>query len=199
VGATGSAAATSFYPTKNLGCMGDGGAVLCRDAGLAAQARVLRDYGQSAKYVHSHLGLNSRLDELQAALLRSAFLPRLRRHTERRRAVARTYLQGIRNPALSTPPVPAGSESVWHLFPVLVERERDAFMQHLQRLGIGAGVHYPVLIPDQGALSGLPFERADALARAQRIACTEVSLPIHAYLSDADVQRVIGACNEWKP
>jgi dTDP-4-amino-4,6-dideoxygalactose transaminase len=199
VGATGRAAATSFYPTKNLGCMGDGGAMLFREQELAARARALRDYGQSAKYVHSELGLNSRLDELQAALLRTAFLPRLSRHTERRRAVARAYQAGIRHELLSLPPVPAGSASVWHLFPVLVAGDRDAFMQHLQRLGVGSGVHYPVLIPDQAALSGVPFERADALACAQSLARTEVSLPIHGYLSDAHVERVIAACNAWKP
>lgn len=199
VGAVGSAAATSFYPTKNLGCMGDGGALLCRDTAVAAEARTLRDYGQSAKYVHSRLGLNSRLDELQAALMRTAFLPRLRRYTERRREVATAYREGIRHAALGVPPVPAGSESVWHLFPVLVDGDREAFTEHLRRLGISSGLHYPVLIPDQQALEGVRFERGDPLARAQRFARGEVSLPIHPYLSDAHVERVVAACNSWRP
>ncbi len=199
VGATGRACATSFYPTKNLGCMGDGGAVLCADAALAAEARSLRDYGQTAKYVHARLGMNSRLDELQAALLRSAFLPRLGRYTQRRRAIASAYRAGLDNARLSVPPIPAGSDSVWHLFPVLVDGEREAFMAHLSRLGIGSGLHYPVLIPDQEALGGVPFERADALSRAQTFARAEVSLPIHPYLLDPQVERVISACNAWAP
>lgn len=199
VGATGRAAATSFYPTKNLGCMGDGGALLSRDAEVASISRSLRDYGQSAKYVHARLGLNSRLDEVQAAILRSAFLTRLPGYTERRRAIAQTYSGAIQNPALSLPAVPAGSASVWHLFPVLVRGEREAFMRHLDALGIGSGIHYPALIPDQEALAGVSFERRDALDRAHRFASTELSLPIHPYLTDDQVSRVVEACNAWKP
>lgn len=199
VGAVGALAATSFYPTKNLGCMGDGGAVLTSDARLADAARCLRDYGQSAKYVHARLGMNSRLDELQAAILRSALLPRLARFTARRREVAAAYRDGIRNPALIVPPPPAGSDSVWHLFPLLVEGDRARFKAHLDAAGVGNGLHYPTLIPDQEALAGTGFEVAGPLERAARFAARELSIPIHPYLADADVARVVDACNAWKP
>jgi dTDP-4-amino-4,6-dideoxygalactose transaminase len=199
VGATGIAAATSFYPTKNLGAMGDGGALLTRDAGVAAEAASLRDYGQTAKYVHARLGMNSRLDELQAAILRSALLPRLPRFTERRVGIAQAYRRSIDNPRLHLPPVPDGSASVWHLFPLLVEGSREAFLAHLDRAGVGSGIHYPTLIPEQPALSGARFECRDALTQARRFATTEVSLPIHPYLSDEQVERVVSACNAYQP
>jgi dTDP-4-amino-4,6-dideoxygalactose transaminase len=199
VGSTGAAGATSFYPTKNLGGMGDGGALLTRDAALAAQARSLRDYGQTAKYVHALLGLNSRLDELQAAILRSAQLPRLGQATARRRAIAQAYRDNIENPALTLPPIPDGSGSVWHLFPVLVARERQAFIAHLDQLGIGTGAHYPILIPDQEALAATPFECLEPLTWARRFAQAEVSLPIHPHMKDPEVVRVVAACNAWRP
>jgi dTDP-4-amino-4,6-dideoxygalactose transaminase len=199
VGATGAAAATSFYPTKNLGAMGDGGALLTGDAALAAEARSLRDYGQTAKYVHARLGMNSRLDELHAAILRSALLPRLPGYTQRRVEIAAAYRRGIEHRALTLPPAPEGSESVWHLFPVLVDGARDAFMAHLGSAGIGSGVHYPTLIPDQPAFTGVRYECKDPLAQARRFAHSEVSLPIHPYLTDEQVERVIAACNSWKP
>src|SRR5947209_3969109 len=116
VGTVGQAAATSFYPTKNLGALGDGGAFLTNDATIAEAAIEMRNYGQSAHYVHSRLALNSRLDELHAAILRDAFLPNLPRWTTARRRIAMKYLDEIRNPALSLPVGSAG-DSVWHLFP----------------------------------------------------------------------------------
>jgi dTDP-3-amino-3,4,6-trideoxy-alpha-D-glucose transaminase len=139
------------------------------------------------------------LDEVQAAILRSVFLTRLPSYTERRRAIAQAYCGEIQNPALTLPAVPAGSTSVWHLFPVLVGAERDAFVRHLDAHGIGSGIHYPALIPEQQALAGVPFECRDALDRARRFASTELSLPIHPYLTDEQVARVVRACNAWKP
>ena len=199
VGSTGAIAATSFYPTKNLGALGDGGALLLSSAELAAQARCLRDYGQSAKYVHAQLGMNSRLDELQAAILRSALLPRLPQLTARRRAIADAYRLGLNNPALQVPHIPDGSSSVWHLFPVLVDGPRAELVAHLDRAGIGSAVHYPTLIPDQPALAHVRFERLDSLTMAEHFAESELSLPIHPYLSDEQVERVIAACNSWTP
>src|SRR6185369_1924273 len=99
-------AATSFYPTKNLGAMGDGGAILSRDEEFDARVRALRDYGQTSKYRHDFIGYNSRLDELQAAFLRRACLPRLERWTARRREIAAAYLKGIKNPAVRLPNPP---------------------------------------------------------------------------------------------
>lgn len=198
VGSVGQAAATSFYPTKNLGALGDGGALATDDEAVAARGRALRDYGQTAKYVHDLLGLNSRLDELQAAVLRDAFLPRLARWTERRAAIAETYHARLAHPSVRPLPSPAASRGVWHLFPVLVPPpSRDAFVRHLAARGVRTGVHYPRLITDQQALAGQPFHVRGELRRAAAIAGGEVSLPIHPYLHDAELQRVIDAVNEW--
>jgi dTDP-4-amino-4,6-dideoxygalactose transaminase len=132
-GTVGQLAALSLYPTKNLGAIGDGGAVLTDDALLDRVVRVSRDYGQASKYHHEVVGYNSRLDELQAALLRSGFLPRLPEWNRRRQAIAGEYLEGIRNPALRCVGSPAGSESCWHLFPVLVEDNRkELFLDYLK-------------------------------------------------------------------
>jgi dTDP-3-amino-3,4,6-trideoxy-alpha-D-glucose transaminase len=198
-GAAGRMAATSFYPTKNLGALGDGGAILTGDLNLARTARTLRDYGQSAKYRHELVGYNSRLDELQAGLLRRVFLPRLASWQEKRRRIAPRYAEGIRNPNLRMMGAPQGSDSCWHLFPVLAEADRKAdFMAWLESRGIGRGEHYPCAIPDQPAMAGVPFESAGPLDTARRICRSEVSLPIHAYLQDGEIARVINACNGWR-
>jgi dTDP-4-amino-4,6-dideoxygalactose transaminase len=198
-GTVGELAAVSFYPTKNLGAMGDGGALLTDSEAFCRDARVLRDYGQSGKYKHDAVGYNSRLDELQAALMRRVYLPKLEAWTGRRRQIARAYLEGIRNPLLRAARVPPGSESVWHLFPVLVEDGRKPeFMRHLAADGVSSGEHYPIAIPDQAALRGVPYEMADDCPVARRIARSEVSLPIHPYLTDAEVEQVVAACNRWE-
>jgi dTDP-4-amino-4,6-dideoxygalactose transaminase len=200
VGSVGRAAATSFYPTKNLGAMGDGGAILTSDPDIASLARSLRDYGQSEKYRHSFMGLNSRLDEVHAAILRDALLPLLERFTQRRRQIAEDYMEGIRNPYITIPPEPEHSESVWHLFPVIVKGSRGDFQSHLNEAGLASGIHYPVLIPDQDAMRG--FDRSlvkKELSNAKRFAEQEVSLPIHPYLNDQDIERVLAACNSWRP
>ncbi|MCB0881085.1 MAG: DegT/DnrJ/EryC1/StrS family aminotransferase [Thermoleophilia bacterium] len=196
-GGTGAAAAVSFYPTKNLGAYGDGGAVLFDDDAPADAARRMRNYGQADRYEHVALGMNSRLDEVQAALLRTAMLPRLRAATARRRAIAEHYTSALRHPDVSVV-APAG-ESVWHLFPVLVRGDRAAFQDHLRRHGVASNVHYPILCPDQPALAGCDFEVSGDLVNARRLARGEVSLPLHPHLSDADVDRVVAACNSWAP
>ena len=198
VGSVGEVTATSFYPTKNLGALGDGGAMFTDDATLDRALRVLRDYGQSTKYVHDVAGLNSRLDELHAGVLQKAFLPRLNAWTERRRAVAARYHDGLKHPKVKPVPAPPQSQSVWHLFPVSVPAaSRDHFMKHLTSLGVGNGIHYPQLISDQKALSSVPFEVRGELRHAQAIVHEEVSLPIHPYLTDEEVARVIDAVNAW--
>ena len=201
-GTVGQCAATSFYPTKNLGAMGDGGAILTDDAEVAGRVRALRDYGQSARYRHDLVGYNSRLDELQAALLHHAYLGRLAGWTARRREIAERYQAGIEssspNPKIRLIGAPAGSHSCFHLFPVTVEPERKpAFLEHLRQNGIGSGEHYPVAIPDQKAMAQIPHEVADNCANARRFAAGEVSLPMHAYMQDDEVARVIAACNGW--
>lgn len=197
VGADTIGAATSFYPTKNLGALGDGGALLTNRPEIASAARELRDYGQRAKYEHVRLGLNSRLDELHAAILRTAVLPRLERATARRREIADRYRAELRNERLVVPPVPVGSTSVWHLFPVLVSDpdQRDAFQAYLREQQIGTAVHYPILASAQEAWESP--EPPSAYPVADRLARSELSLPIHPYLDDADLSRVIAACNAW--
>lgn len=199
-GLTGQCAATSFYPTKNLGAMGDGGAVLTSDPDLDARIRVLRDYGQTAKYRHDVAGSNSRLDELQAAYLRDACLPRLDRWTSRRRAIAARYRQEIRHPEVRLPVPAPDAEPCWHLFPVFMRPERrDQFLQHLKEAGIVAGIHYPVAIPDQQALQSVPWEWGAGSdgSICRRVCAGEVSLPIHPYLSDEDASCVAQAIDRW--
>jgi dTDP-4-amino-4,6-dideoxygalactose transaminase len=198
-GTAGQVAATSFYPTKNLGAMGDGGALLTNDAELARRARVLRFYGETARYRHEEIGYNSRLDELQAAILADAFLPRLNGWIERRRAVARAYGAAIRHGRVAAPGAPPGSESSWHLFPVYAAPERRAaLLDHLKAQGVAAGVHYPAAIPDQPALSRVPFRLAGDCSTARRICASEVSLPIHPFLTGAEIARVAEAVNTWE-
>lgn len=197
VGTVGGACAISFYPTKNLGAMGDGGAVLTRDQGVADQVRCMRDYGQTSKYLHERLGLNSRLDEVQAALL-SVQLSLLAEHNRRRVELATKLLAGLSSPRVRPVPIPAGSESVWHLFPVLVEGNREAFREHLHAQGVASGLHYPHLVSEQRALAdaGLSMPGGD-WPMARRFTTQEVSLPLHPYLRDDEAQQVIDACNSW--
>jgi dTDP-3-amino-3,4,6-trideoxy-alpha-D-glucose transaminase len=200
-GTTGHAAATSFYPTKNLGALGDAGAILTNDGAIAKAAMEMRNYGQSAHYQHSRLGLNSRLDELHAAILREAFLPNLTTWTSTRRRIATKYLDEIRNAGLSLPAAGSANDSVWHLFPVLVtDGSRDEFQAYLHSKGIATGVHYPRIIPDQSALANTGLvDDAPGLENARRFARTEVSLPVHPFMTDLEVEAVIRACNEWSP
>lgn len=198
-GTVGQVAAVSFYPTKNLGALGDGGAVLTADDALARRARALRHYGQSEKDVHDEPGLNSRLDELQAAVLGDVFLPRLTRWAARRSDIAMRYRSRIREGAVRPLPVPEGSSSVWHLFPVLCEpARREAFRAHLSKAGVSTGIHYPRLIPEQKAMRDYgSHEVHGPLANARRLAGGEVSLPMHPFLLEEDVDRVISAVCTW--
>jgi len=195
----GGLAAVSFYPTKNLGAPGDAGAILTDDVELAETARRLRDYGQSSKYQHDIVGYNSRLDELHAAYLRRVGLKRLDGWNAARRRIAAMYIAGIRNPAIRVMAPPTATESVWHLFPVLVDPDRKAdFMAWLKSRGVGCGAHYPIAIPDQRAMEGLPFEVIGGIEGARRICRSEVSLPVHPYLQEEEVAQVVKACNEWE-
>jgi dTDP-4-amino-4,6-dideoxygalactose transaminase len=199
-GTAGQFAATSFYPTKNLGALGDGGAILTANSDWRDQAVALRDYGQSAKYRHEVIGYNSRLDELQAALLHRVMLPRLNGWIERRRTIATRYLAGISHPGVQCPGAPGGSDSSWHLFPILVSPgQKPVFLDYLKSSGVQGAEHYPVIIPDQPVMAHAVFDFADDCATARRIAASEVSLPIHPYLTDEEVARVIEVVNGWRP
>jgi dTDP-3-amino-3,4,6-trideoxy-alpha-D-glucose transaminase len=200
-GTVGAIAATSFYPTKNLGALGDGGALLTDDPALRDRCASLRNYGQTARYQHDELGLNSRLDELQAAILAQAFLPRLPAWTERRRQIAQRYLAGIHHPGVRLAPPAPGADPCWHLFPVFVPAsDRDAFQRHLQAAGIQTAIHYPTLIVEQRALTeGMPHEVHGPLDNARRLSREEVSLPIHPYLLDSELDTILAAINAWSP
>jgi dTDP-4-amino-4,6-dideoxygalactose transaminase len=194
----GLAAATSLYPTKNLGAMGDGGLVLTPNEELAERARVLRDYGRRGRYEHREPGLNSRLDEVHAAILRSAMLPRLDTWLSRRRAIASRYEEALAESSLRPIP-PAGGRSAHHLFPVEVtEGDAAQVAAGLERSGVAVGRHYPFLCSSQSAVEGIGV-RAGGLPVAQRIADGELSLPIHPYLDDDEVGAVIAACLEVAP
>lgn len=196
VGSTTVAAATSFYPTKNLGALGDGGALLTNRDDVAMAARELRDYGQRAKYEHVRLGLNSRLDELHAAVLRSALLPRLPGALARRSEIAVRYRQEIHNEHLSM--LSSRSSSTWHIFPVFVaeSEQRDSLREHLKSFGVQSAIHYPILASAQEALNRP--QNPEVFPVAHRLAQTEVSLPLHPYLTDDAVTRVISATNQWR-
>lgn len=199
-GTVGDATATSFYPTKNLGTFGDGGAMLTSNDALAACARQIRHYGQTEQYHHERFGLNSRLDELHAAILRRALLPRLETWTHRRRQIAAHYLSRIDHPRIRLITAPPGMEPVWHLFPVRVPPgEREAFRADLAACGVHTGIHYPRLISDQPALRQYArFEVTDPISIAQQFATGEVSLPINPHLTDEQVDQVVAACNGWR-
>lgn len=204
-GTVGQAAATSFYPTKNLGALGDGGALLTADPQVAERARCIRNYGQREQYVHTEFGLNSRLDELQAAILNDALLPRLDGWTRQRCRIAEQYLARIHNQWIHLPTRSVITRSrmspVWHLFPVLVEdSQRASFRNALREAGVTTGVHYPNLVSEQPILKGLAGDRSAAdLPRAAEFARCEVSLPIHPFLTEEEVNRVVDACNRWHP
>ncbi|MHB2000822.1 MAG: DegT/DnrJ/EryC1/StrS family aminotransferase [Solirubrobacteraceae bacterium] len=194
-GLAGRAAATSLYPTKNLGALGDGGVLLTADAALATRARALRDYGQAARYEHAELGLNSRLDELHAAVLRSAMLPRLDRWLGRRERIAARYSDAFADSPLA-PIRPLGGRSANHLFPVEVRGLEPAIVaQTLAGQGIAVGRHYPFLCHEQPAARGRGTV-IGTLSVARGLADRELSLPIHPYLTDDEIARVIQGCLE---
>ena len=178
VGTIGIAGAFSFYPTKNLGALGDGGAVVTSDAALAERIKRLRNGGQTSRYQHLEAGANSRLDEVQAAILR-ARLPWLPRWTERRRAIARGYRARFVGASFVVPPeFDAGH--VYHLFPVLTTA-RAALQAHLAAAGVETLIHYPVPIPRQPALATMHPGNCPV---AERICAEVVSLPMYPSLSD---------------
>lgn len=193
VGSLGHAAAFSFYPGKNLGALGDGGAVVTDDADLAAAVSQLRNYGSPSKYVHDTPGVNSRLDELQAAFLR-AKLARLPGWNARRQAIASRYLEALRpTPGLTLPHVPAGHEPVWHLF-VVRHADREALRSRLAASGVETGIHYPVPPHRSGAYADLGLAEG-ALPVAERLAAEVLSLPIGPHLSDEQVEHVCVSVN----
>ena len=194
-GSFGRFGAYSFYPTKNLGALGDAGALVSSEGELAQRAAVLRNYGQSVRYHHTELGLNSRLDELQAALLRVR-LERLDGFTERRRQIARAYRERIANPQIRLLAEPVRAENhVYHLF-VLVCEERGRLAQQLKFGGVETYVHYPVPVHSQPPCKELRRD-PNGLAAAESHAAKCLSIPCHPQMSGADVTTVIDAINAF--
>jgi dTDP-4-amino-4,6-dideoxygalactose transaminase len=192
VGTIGVAGAFSFYPTKNLGALGDGDAVVTRDAALAARIRLLRNGGQRDRYHHQEPGVNSRLDEMQAAILR-ARLPRLDGWTARRRELAGQYREQLDGANHVEVPPQIDPGHVYHLFVVRARGQRLALQASLAARGIETLIHYPVPIPRQPAMaSANPADCPHAVR-----ACDEVlSLPLHPRLSDADQALVAAAIRD---
>ena len=191
----GTCGAWSFYPTKNLGAIGDGGAITTGSANIAEAARSLRNYGQSVRYHHPKLGMNSRLDELQAAILRER-LRYLDEWTIRRRQIAQAYMSGIENKTIRVMPLPSEPERhVHHLFVVNVER-RDELQAYLKKHNVDSLIHYPIPIHLQEPCREIGRD-SRGLAGAEAHARSCLSLPCHPAMSQQDVDQVITALNQF--
>jgi dTDP-3-amino-3,4,6-trideoxy-alpha-D-glucose transaminase len=192
-GTNGEAGAFSFYPTKNLGAMGDGGAVVTSDAETAERLRLLRHYGQTDRYRHESFGVNSRLDEIQAAILRVK-LGHLDVWTERRREIARRYSDALRDTAAEPLEELPDRRHVFHLY-VVRAPDRDRLQSDLAERGIGTLIHYPIPIHDQAPFAELaggpvPLKGSEAVCRSV------LSLPLHPWLTDQEVDAVAAAAAE---
>ncbi len=193
-GTPGDAAATSFYPGKNLGAMGDAGMVTTHDERLASIVRALGNYGGHKRYVYDYQGVNSRIDEMQAAVLRVK-LPGLRRANERRGELAELYTAEINNPLITTPSQP--QERQWHVWHQYVIRtpHREAFMRYMADNGIETGIHYP--IPPHKQMAYCTYHNL-SLPITEQLAQEIVSLPIAPYLSNDDVHYITSVINRFE-
>ncbi|NKI19133.1 DegT/DnrJ/EryC1/StrS family aminotransferase [Spongiibacter sp. KMU-166] len=191
-GSWGDAAAFSFYPGKNLGALGDGGAVTTQSQQLAEVVRILSNYGSQKKYQNDYVGVNSRLDEMQAAILRVK-LAGLSSENRRRGEIAAKYAEGLRHNAILLPDPGEAGGHVYHLY-VVRTQYRESLMRHLQECGVSTMVHYPIAPHRQKALPDLRFLD---LSLTERLQHELLSLPISPCMSDDDVQKVIDACNSW--
>lgn len=193
-GSLGDAAGFSFYPGKNLGALGDAGAVCTNDDALADGIRTIRNYGSKVKYHNEVKGVNSRLDEMQAALLRVK-LPLLDRDNSLRRTVANRYLSEIKNPAIALPNAGDAEGHVWHCFVIRLE-QRERFVEHMNKHGIGTLIHYPIPAHRQPAYSEW---KGRSYPISEKIHRTVVSLPMDPTLDHDAVTRVVEACNQFPP
>jgi dTDP-4-amino-4,6-dideoxygalactose transaminase len=195
-GSFGVAGAYSFYPTKNLGAPGDAGMLVTSNQAISERAAKLRNYGQSVRYQHPELGMNSRLDEIHAAILaeRMKWLPEF---TKRRRQIADAYRAGIKNSLVQLLVAPEEHIAhVYHLFVITCE-QREALQAHLQTLQVQALIHYPICIHEQEPCFGVARD-TQGLKASERHAATCLSLPCHPQMSDEDVVSVITAVNTFK-
>lgn len=191
-GSLGDAAGHSFYPGKNLGALGDAGAVTTNDEALAKAVRSLANYGSQRKYVFQYCGRNSRLDEIQAAIL-DVKLKHLDDDVALRKEVAKKYIEGIKNPKITLPKITDWNQHVFHLFPVMCE-QRDEFQKYLESKEIGTNIHYPIPPHKQECYkewNGLSFPVTE------EIHAKELSLPMSPCLTDAQIDWVIKCVNEF--
>lgn len=193
-GVLGDASGFSFYPGKNLGALGDGGAVTTNNAKLAHLVRNYANYGSPTKYVHKYQGVNSRLDEIQAAFLQVK-LEHFERWSAGRTALAQRYLGGIKNPKVVLPKLNPNSTHTWHIFPVLVDNQ-SAFQAALAKVGIQAQVHYPTPIHLHEAYLNLGYQEGD-FPVAEHISASEISLPIYYGMTNEQVETVINVINQY--
>ena len=188
IGAHGDVVAWSFYPGKNLGALGDGGAITTNDPELADRVRVLRNYGSRVKYVNEVQGYNSRLDPIQAAVLRVK-LKHLNEWNARRTALAKQYMEGLAKSALVLPHVPGWADPAWHLF-VVRSKQRDALQKRLTQGGIGTLIHYPIPPHQQKAYASAAWSGIE-FPLATRMADEVLSLPMGPQLAASDVALVV--------
>ncbi len=191
-GNLGHAAGFSFYPTKNLGALGDAGAITTNDDTLANRLRHWRNYGSGQKYHTTYPGHNSRLDELQAAILTEK-LPLLEAETARRRSLAHFYLTNITQPAIALPPADGIATDVWHLF-VIRHPERDGFRNYLKQNGIGTDVHYSIPPHRQQAF---PQWHGHSFPISEQMHQTVISLPLNPTLTDNEAEHIVAVINQW--
>ncbi len=182
----------SFYPSKNLGCFGDGGCITTSDDTIAERLRMLRNYGQRERYYHSIKGFNSRLDEIQAALL-SAKLKHLDHWNERRRSIARYYRENITSTLVQHPREMEYGDHIFHLYVVRV-LAREAFQKRLQQLGVGTMIHYPVPIHLQASYKDLEYKKGD-FPVSEQLADSVLSLPMFPELTDDEVAKICSSVN----
>lgn len=192
-GSLGNAAAHSFYPGKNLGAMGDAGAITTNDTLLANTIATLHNYGSKEKYIHSNIGINSRLDELQAAILRIK-LQYLDEENERRRNVAKRLIDEISNQHVKAPTIEDYQAHVFHIF-ALTSPHRDKLMQHLHARGIQTQIHYP--IPPHKQECYIEYSNMQ-LPIAERLASEELSLPCHSMLTEKEIAYIIESVNSFQ-
>ena len=195
IGSFGDVAGFSFYPGKNLGALGDAGAIITNNKELADKIHALGNYGSDYKYHHIYKGNNSRLDEMQASFL-AAKLPHLNRMNEERRKIAKMYMNGIKNPEVILPYVPEDMVSVWHIFGIRCKR-RDDLEKFLNVAGIGTNKHYPIPMHLQECYKDLGLKEGD-FPIAEEISATELSLPMYYGMTDVEVQYVIDKVNEFR-
>ena len=197
-GSIGDASGHSFYPGKNLGALGDGGAVTTNDPELAQAVRTLANYGSSAKYVFKYTGRNSRLDEIQAAVL-DVKLRYLEADNAHRQKVAAMYYDGIKNPLITLPTRLPDAQNVYHLFPILVrENKRDELQAYLKENGVETLIHYPIPPHKQQCYAAAEWNRPQLrLPITEQIAAQELSLPIGPTIKPEDVQYIIEVINRF--